>query len=237
MEYGKSLVRMVADKSAAMALMVAIAVSVFATFDCLPVDGRALASAHEISFRANEFRQVSPAQIRRFLRAQANAGVNFHNRGVVCEQIAFMLLRMQLPPDQFIVDRNVRIEGRMDKVLGELDIVVFSHALGRVVLVGEVKCWSNLNKAANKADRQLKVFAKAVDQRRGLQLISKRGHRFQRKHFMSGPVQYIRIGPKGAGLSGFELELPISLHQMETHFTDISEYQSQRQCEAMLAEL
>jgi Holliday junction resolvase-like predicted endonuclease len=140
---------------------------------------------------------------------------DYRSFGAICEQVARLRLKKKyLPPLHKIL---VGLEYRNSRrTLGELDIVVYSKIAQRVFLTAEVKCWKNLEAASSKARKQLKRF---YFYREGQEKIffypkEKTSFSFQKSHFSHSGKMI--ISQKSEGKSSFDMDLGLTLRQLQT---------------------
>ena len=101
----------------------------------------------------NAFSSIS--RLQKVLKKQNNLNI-----GNLCEQIAFKNFKTKYPEDKYKVFKNIKYQYQNQN--GELDLIVFSRILKRVILIGEVKCSKDIKKAAIKANMQLLKFKRVV---------------------------------------------------------------------------
>jgi hypothetical protein len=135
--------------------------------------------------------------------------------GTVCEQVARLELEQQYPADQYSVQNGIAYT-QHGQILGELDVVVFRKSDHKVILIGEVKCWHNLEKARKKAVVQRERFrfylhngGYGIDFYRTAQ---PRVH-FKPVQFENAPP-FILISQEEGSNIGFDLALPYTLNEL-----------------------
>ena len=81
--------------------------------------------------------------------------------GKECERLAQQKIAKRYPRKKFKLLKNMTY--KIHSIAGELDIVVINKRTSKVIYIGEVKCWKNLEAAIVKAKKQLKRFFKAMN--------------------------------------------------------------------------
>lgn len=82
--------------------------------------------------------------------------------GKLCEFIAKTIVEQKYSPKRYDIKTNIAYEDPSHRPLGELDIVVFDSVSKKALLVIEVKCRKNHEKALVQAKRQLRRFKSMV---------------------------------------------------------------------------
>jgi len=145
---------------------------------------------------------------------------DFVNTGTICEHVAKLELQKEFDPKKY--DTWIGISYSVgQEVIGELDAVVLDRASRKVVLIGEVKCWRNLEAGLEKAHSQEERFRSAVrgeypyegqieffKMQPGSDPIAFDSWAFDRD------VEYISIGQKGAVAAGYDRELEMGLEDL-----------------------
>ena len=136
-------------------------------------------------------------------------------KGTVCEQVARLELEGQYPKDEYSVQNGIAYT-QHGRTLGELDVVVFRKSDHKVILIGEVKCWQDLEGARKKAVHQRANFRYYLQ--KGGQGIDFYKTADPSIHF--SPRQFAQVPPfilisqeEGCSL-GFDLELPFTLDEL-----------------------
>lgn len=78
--------------------------------------------------------------------------------GEACELLAEWKIKKEYPSNKYEIQRNI-VYYQNGRLIGELDAVVFEKESEQAVLVVEVKCRHNLQKASQHAKKQLKRFS------------------------------------------------------------------------------
>lgn len=82
---------------------------------------------------------------------------NYGDVGRICEELARLRFQEAYPNQEYKVLVGLKyFEG--NRTVGELDIVIFDKTNDLAILVGEVKCWKNMQGAMSKARKQLRRF-------------------------------------------------------------------------------
>lgn len=82
-----------------------------------------------------------------------------HNRGDLCERIAFLKFSKRYPSPEYEIYTNSNYASTT--LRGELDIFVRKNS--KVLVVLEVKCWDDQESAKKKARDQLNRFKRHID--------------------------------------------------------------------------
>lgn len=136
-------------------------------------------------------------------------------KGTVCEEVARLQLEQDYRKDQYSVHTGIAYT-QYNQILGELDVVVFRKNDNKVVLIGEVKCWQNLDKAREKAISQRNRFREYLeDGGRGIDFHKTSNPRihFNPRQFSDEPP-FILISQEEGGNQGFDLALPFTLAEL-----------------------
>lgn len=154
--------------------------------------------------------------------------VNYAPTGQICEQVARLKYAEVYDPSQF--DLNVGVEYKVNgTTIGELDLVITDKSNHQVALVGEVKCWRNVQGALNKAHKQRARFISTL-QSQGNRIVfsAKEGASFNAGQF-SNP-KYVAISTLGTVSSGFDTEIEYSLDEMMQLRDRIMQCQAEGKC-------
>ena len=152
---------------------------------------------------------------------------NYRSFGAICEQVARLRLQKSYLPEQYKI--LVGLEYHNSKrILGELDIVVYSKTNGNVVMTAEVKCWKNLEAAAAKARRQLKRFFTYMRNGEDVYFrpLEKTKIKFSKRHFLNSKEMI--ISQKGQG--PFDKGLGLTLNQLNLLRERLINCQKKRIC-------
>ena len=162
-----------------------------------------------------------------------DSGTDFTVIGTICEEVARLDIKDVYPPNRYQVHTGIQYASGKS-VLGELDIVVIENKTNKAVLVGEVKCWKNLNGAHNKAMEQRQRFLKHIHSDAKLNFRSanfSKGESFHQDQF-EGIQDFIAIAQKGSEDFGFDDELEYSLEELMELRQRIISCQKQHRCVA-----
>ncbi|MDC0254219.1 hypothetical protein OAK75_04930 [Bacteriovoracales bacterium] len=152
---------------------------------------------------------------------------DYRSFGAICEQVARLRLRKSYLPDQYNILVGL-VYSNSKRVLGELDIVVYSKTNENVVMTAEVKCWKDLEAAAAKGRTQLKRFFTAMknEEKVYFRPLEKTKFRFSKRHFLRSKEMI--ISQKGEG--PFDQNLGLTLKQLKTLRERLIKCQKQGQC-------
>lgn len=160
-----------------------------------------------------------------------DSGTDFQVIGVVCEQVARLELYEVYPAERYEIHTGIQYAAD-NHVKGELDVVVIDRASDKAVLLGEVKCWKNLEGAYNKAMKQRRRFLSYINSNAVLQFRSTTtGEAFRQEQF-EGIKNFISIAQKGGESAGFTRELDYSLEELMSLRQRIMECQRRHECAA-----
>lgn len=142
-----------------------------------------------------------------------DSGTNFEVTGVICEQVARLDLMEHYPTQQFEVQTGIAY-GNKKRRYGELDVIVFDRTTQKAVLVGEVKCWRNLQGAYKKAMSQRHRFLNHIHSGEALEFVNTTtGEKYSQKQF-EDISEFISVAQKGAEQAGFTMALEHSLEEL-----------------------
>lgn len=143
-----------------------------------------------------------------------NTGANFDPDGTVCEELERVRLAQIYPADKYFISGDIEYStGGM--TIGELDTVVIDRSTGKVVLLGEVKCWKNMDDALMKAKSQMMRFFWNLQKNPAkMSFNSYDGVQYSAAQFPLDTPVYT-VGPQGAVAKGFTYEFDLTLK--ETH--------------------
>lgn len=153
--------------------------------------------------------------------------VDYVVSGAVCEQVARLEMIKSYPENQY--DTVVGITyGHPAATIGELDVVIFDRASGNAVVVAEVKCWKDLDKAHKKAMDQRERFLRALQVMP--KMIIYRGSVAYTKEQFSHIQRYLSISQSGGESSGFEISMDYSLAELMEFRASMLQCQSDGGC-------
>lgn len=156
-----------------------------------------------------------------------DSGLNYEVVGTVCEQVARLELLKVYPETDYQIINGIEY-GDSQRTIGELDVVVFKKATKKAVLVGEVKCWKDLNSALHKAKDQRLRFQQSLS--KNIELHDYESS-FDKSQF-NEVQKYVAIAPHGAKAAGFEMDLENSLKELMQLRKMLLACQAQGQCAA-----
>ncbi|MFV8257224.1 hypothetical protein ACNQKP_05445 [Bdellovibrio bacteriovorus] len=188
-----------------------------------------------IQFLLSTLLSVSTAQakdIRPLFEALADSGARYEIVGTVCEQVAKLNLEQDYPAPDYYVVTGIYY-GNKKHVIGELDVVVFRSNDNKAVLVGEVKCWTNLSSARSKAMDQRQRFKAALSNGGGLIMgctSQQAGCSFSKKNFKA-VEKFVSISQDGGEKRGFDMTLGYSLEEMMDLREQLMQCQQRGECE------
>jgi len=156
-----------------------------------------------------------------------DSAVNYEVVGTVCEQVSRLELMKTYPPADYEIVNGVEY-GDANRTIGELDVVVFEKSTKKAVLVGEVKCWRDLQSALTKAKDQRQRFQNSLS--KNIEL-----HDFEsdyQKSQFSNVQKYVAIAPKGAKAAGFEIDMENTLSELMQLRDMLMKCQQSHECAA-----
>lgn len=154
--------------------------------------------------------------------------VDYEPTGQVCEQVARLQFGEQYDSSQYEI--NVGVEYKVqNRTIGELDLVITDKKDRQVVLVGEVKCWKDMNGALNKARNQRNRFIRTL-QSQGSAIVfdPKEGGDFESSQFSD--TKYVSISQAGGTGFGFDDDLDFSLKELMGLRSKLLACQSSGEC-------
>lgn len=161
----------------------------------------------------------SPEQMAEDYQALRKVPSNYEVFGTVCEEVARLRLEKEYAGDTYNVLRSIEYKDKI-KVLGELDVVVFERSTNEAILIGEVKCWDDFNKALQKAKDQLNRFENAVENKqiRDIYLTheqdQKGAPRLQASQFDTHP-RLTTISYDGGEAAGFDSSIGLTMEEVK----------------------
>lgn len=178
--------------------------------------------------------QVQAEPIQTLFEKLRDSGEDYQNEGAVCEQVARLELQREYPSHSYEIVVGIEY-ANVRQTIGELDVVVFDRrpgpGQGQAVLVGEVKCWSDLRKARRKAAQQRTRFLDTIQSGVPIDmfLASNRSVPFRREQFQA-LSQFISISQRGGRSFGFDRDLPNSLPEMRELRETLMQCQAAGKC-------
>ncbi len=155
---------------------------------------------------------------------------NYLTFGTVCEEVAKMRYEKEYSQEQYDVLGGIEYRDR-NRVLGELDVVVFERSSNEAILIAEVKCWDDPEKALDKAKEQLNRFEQAVSGRKIRDMYLTDG---EQKHFEVGQFdQQLRtdtVTYDGAESAGFDRSIGLSMDDVKELRQELLKCQASGKC-------
>ena len=140
---------------------------------------------------------------------------DYQQFGNICEQVARLRVQEQYAAPQYEVVVGIGYDGH-GRTLGELDVVVFRSSDNEAILVGEVKCWKNLDAARAKAESQLRRFEGHING--GSKLFMYTTEERDRQAFFASQFdespQYITVSQDGGEDHGFDMTLGLNMAEV-----------------------
>lgn len=164
-------------------------------------------------------------------QAIKNNGRNLVDVGAICEEVAQLDMKRKYPEDQYRVLTSISYSD-LDGTVGELDLIIFEKASDQVVVVGEVKCWQNMEAGLRKARDQRARFQRHVNSSKVITfkwLPDPSAYRLTKKQF-NKVNNFITVAQRGARSAGYDIELEHSLADLMELRSRIMQCQSQGTC-------
>lgn len=155
--------------------------------------------------------------------------VSYEAAGTICEEIARLDMQVEYPAPQYNVLVGIAY-GNEERVIGELDVVIFDNNIQKVAKIAEVKCWKDLKAGMEKAHEQRARFIKAIRSGKPLEFFSTSTKEVFPQEQFENVKEFFSIGQKGATAFGFERELEYTLLEVKHHRTDMIRCQNQGKC-------
>lgn len=171
-----------------------------------------------------------PEHLQSVFTALAKVDTNYKTEGVVCEQLARLQLKSKYPENEYAITTGVEYSVD-ERIVGELDLVIYRRSTHQVVVLGEVKCWKSLDGAMDKAKEQRDRFLWTLSQRRK-EIVFKskeKNEQFAEQDF-SSPAEYIFVSQTGGKKWGFTEELPYRLSELEILQVNLISCQKKGSC-------
>lgn len=159
-----------------------------------------------------------------------HSGVNFEPSGTICEEIARLRFAEKYPEPNFRVITGVTYSSE-EKMLGELDLVVFDNATTDAKLIAEVKCGQNARMNYKKAQAQRKRFLDNIKLPQALKFVwlKNKAEPFKKTQFKKAK-NFLSIAQQGTHDDGFQVELPYTLDELMTLRSDLMNCQASGDC-------
>ena len=154
---------------------------------------------------------------------------DYQSFGSICEQVARLRLKERFDPKkfEFIIGLEYR---NFRRTLGEVDLLVVSKKSEKVFVVGEVKCWKNLDAAIVKAKKQLKRFFKAMNSSEKITFHPKEktNIKFKKESFLK--AKEIMYSQKTDDENPFLNDIGLTLYQVKTLRKKLQQCQKNKKC-------
>lgn len=154
---------------------------------------------------------------------------SYEDSGAICEEVARLEIMREYPAPQYDVLVGIAY-GDQNRVIGELDIVIFDKNLNKVVSIGEVKCWKDVRGGLAKAREQRQRFIKTNNASRATRFVSTSTKEVYPPELFEQVREFFSMAQKGSQSQGFDRELSYTLKEMHTYRYDMIQCQSQGQC-------
>lgn len=153
----------------------------------------------------------------------------YKDPGAVCEEIARTEFQAQYPAPQYEVIVGVAYNWK-GRTIGELDMVLMDKNLNKVVMVGEVKCYTNFHSGLSKAKQQRKRFLSHLGSGKPLHFVNTSTGEIYDSSKFQYVQEFISISQKGGRQAGFDYEMEYSLDEMSQIRDKMIECQRAQQC-------
>lgn len=154
---------------------------------------------------------------------------DYNDAGSLCEEVARLDMQRLYPAPQFEVEVGIAYEDE-ERVLGELDVIIFDKNMNNVYKVAEVKCWKDVRGGLEKAHEQRLRFIKAIHSKSVLQFRSTSSDRVYDANQFENITDFISISQKGSQEIGFDVELQYTLAELKQYRKDMIRCQSRGEC-------
>lgn len=170
------------------------------------------------------------AGINEDFRALKDSGVDYQVIGTVCEEVTRLRFEEEYG-NKYVVVTGIEY-GDSNRVIGELDAVVFDKATQKVVRVAEVKCWKDFKGALAKARDQRQRFLSNIESGKTLFFHSKHSEYSFKKENFAGNKTFLTVSQKGSKAAGFDIELSYELKELMQLRQMMIDCQKSHQCKA-----
>ena len=155
---------------------------------------------------------------------------NYEVFGTICEEVARLRFAEQYPEANFKILSGIEYTDK-ERVLGELDVVIFNQSDDEVILVAEVKCWNDFGKALNKAHEQISRFETALAKNRvhDMYLIDNKKVHFRTSQFDEHP-DFLTVSYEGGENAGFDKSIGLTLQDVKELRDELIKCQSRGDC-------
>lgn len=154
---------------------------------------------------------------------------SYEAAGTICEEIARLNVQKKYPAPQYNVLTGISY-GNDQRVIGELDVIVFDTNINKVIQIAEVKCWKDLSDGLDKAHEQRARFLKNLRSSKSLIFRSTSSTETFAKEQFQYVKEFITIGQLGAVQAGYDLELPYTLKELKGFSYEMIRCQHNGQC-------
>ncbi|WP_413578332.1 hypothetical protein ACLVWU_07300 [Bdellovibrio sp. HCB290] len=143
-----------------------------------------------------------------------NLGTNFEPDGAVCEELEKVRLGQIYPADKFLISGDIEYSTGKETI-GELDTVVIDRSTGKVVLLGEVKCWKNMEDGLMKAKSQMLRFFWNLEKHPNSLRFTSYGDTNITAAQVPLNTPFYTVGPQGSVAQGATFELNLTLKETQ----------------------
>ncbi|UOF01864.1 hypothetical protein [Bdellovibrio reynosensis] len=155
--------------------------------------------------------------------------VSYEASGTICEEIARLDMQEEYPSPQYSVINGIAY-GDEERVIGELDVVIFDNNLQAVIKIAEVKCWKDPKAGIEKAHEQRARFIKAIRTGKPLRFFSTSSEEVFPQSQFQNVKEFFSIAQKGTSTFGFERELEYTLLELKNYRFEMIRCQNQGKC-------
>ncbi|XGC79479.1 hypothetical protein ACES2L_09080 [Bdellovibrio bacteriovorus] len=155
--------------------------------------------------------------------------VSYEASGTICEEIARLDMQDEYPSPQYSVINGIAY-GDEEKVIGELDVVIFDNNTQTVLKIAEVKCWKDPKAGLEKAHEQRARFIKAIRSGKPLRFFSTSSEEVFAQTQFQNVKEFFSIAQKGTRAFGFERELEYTLIELKNYRFEMIRCQNQGKC-------
>lgn len=149
--------------------------------------------------------------------------------GTVCEEVARLELARTYRPPMYYIETGIAY-GDKQRTIGELDVIVFENKSANVVMVGEVKCWKNMQDGLAKAHDQRQRFISTMKSGRTIYFESTSDHKRYDQSLFSNVQSFITVAQKGSRAVGYDVELDYPLDELMQLRSMMIRCQDEGQC-------
>lgn len=135
---------------------------------------------------------------------------DFEPVGTVCERVAVKEVEPMYSSAHYEIKNGIQYDEHKTTI-GELDVVVFDKATGKVEAIAEVKCWRSFQGALKKAKEQRMRFLTYLN--KNIVITDKDGKSYSKDVFKS-IQKYFSISQEGGVNQGFDFELSLDFKEL-----------------------